>query len=132
MTTDIIRGQRATMNMVIDYPCPQELLERIDLPKKVKVATGCQYCDLDNYTKRESYEYDDYSHDAYYVVAEAPWTSLMMTYNSKTGKYGIVANGDYSPEVNIEFCPFCGRKLTDKKDDRHPCVPDDYSFEVGM
>lgn len=111
MTTDIIRGQRATMNMVIDYPCPQELLEYIDPPKKVKVATGCQYCDLDNYTKREISKYDDYPHDAYRVIAEEPYTHLLMTHNSEIDKYGLMANGDYAPGVDIEFCPFCGRKL---------------------
>ena len=112
MMTDMVIGQ-ATTNTVMVYPDVQELLGHIDPPKKVNVTTGCPYCDLSNYTKRESSKYDDYPHDSYYVITEKPWTSLVMTHNSKTGKYGIVANGDYSPGVNIEFCPFCGRKLVE-------------------
>ena len=65
----------------------------------------CEFCNVDNYTKNE---FGDY-----YVIAEEYWTSLMMTYNSETGKYGLVANGDYSPGVDINFCPICGRKLTE-------------------
>lgn len=106
-------GKRAEMG-VLDEAMPKEVLERVEPPKKMKVATGCDWCDLDKYTKHESSKYDDYPHDAYYVITKAPWTSLMMTHNSKTGKYGIVANGDYSPGVNIEFCPKCGRRLVEE------------------
>ena len=72
---------------------------------------NCKYCDLENYTKREISEYDDYPHDFYCIVASKPWTTLMMTHNSETRKYGLVANGDYSPGIDIDFCPICGRKL---------------------
>ena len=75
---------------------------------------SCKYCNLENYTKHEINEYDDYPHDSYYVVANEPWTSLMMVHNSKTGKYGLIANGDYSPGISINYCPFCGKK-TDRR-----------------
>ena len=75
---------------------------------------SCKYCNLENYTKCEISEYDDYSHDAYCMIAEKPWTTLMMTHNSETGKYGLVANGDYSPGADINFCPMCGRELTEE------------------
>lgn len=101
-------------NTIIGHMYIQDLIELSEPPKKVKVATGCPYCDLDNYTKREISKYDDCPHDAYYVIATEPWTSLIMTHNSKTGRYGLVANGDYSPGVNIKFCPFCGRELVEE------------------
>jgi hypothetical protein len=94
-------GKRAEMNM-------------IDEAMTIDTDIKCPYCDINNYTKREISEYDDYPHDAYYVITEEPWTSLMITHNSKTGKYGLVANGDYSPGADIEFCPFCGRKLVEE------------------
>ncbi len=113
-----VRGLRAKTSVLddisIDWSDLQGVPERTETPKKVKVATGCPYCDLDNYSEHDPSEYDDYQHNAYYMVAKAPWTSLMMTHNSKTGKYGLVANGDYSPGVNIEFCPFCSRKLVEE------------------
>lgn len=74
----------------------------------------CKYCNLKNYTQDEFTEYQEYyQSDAYYELAEAPYTSLVITHNSKTGKYGLKANGDYEPGIDIEFCPFCGRKLTE-------------------
>ena len=114
MSTDLVVGRCATTETVVSFVNPQELFKQIKPPKKVKVATGCPYCDLGNYTKREFSEYDDYPHDAYYVITKEPWTSLMITHNSKTGRYGLVANGDYSPGVDIDFCPKCGRKLVEE------------------
>lgn len=33
--------------------CQKKMIEQIETPKKVEVDTGCQLCDLSNYTKRE-------------------------------------------------------------------------------
>lgn len=73
----------------------------------------CKFCDLNNYTKSTGVEYFEYQHDYEYHIAGAPWTSLYMTYNSETNKFGIDGFGDYDAGIDIEYCPFCGRKLTE-------------------
>lgn len=42
----------------------------------------------------------------------ANWTDLRMKRNS--GKSKIVAYGDDVAEVEINFCPFCGRQINPK------------------
>ena len=39
------------------------------------------------------------------VIAKAPWTSLSMCGDRLT------AHGDNNCDVQIYYCPFCGRKL---------------------
>ena len=75
----------------------------------------CEFCNLNNYTKCESVEYFEYQHDYEYHIAKAPWTNLYMTYNSITNKFGIDGIGEYDAGIDIEYCPFCGRKLTEEE-----------------
>lgn len=103
MTTDIIRGQRATMNMVIDYPCPQELLERIDPPKKVNVATGCPLCN-NIWSSAETYKKFSNDSDKWYKT-------VIVVYDDKAWLYTMC---DDWYLIQIDFCPKCGRKLVEE------------------
>lgn len=97
--TNIIRGQRATMNMVIDYPCPQELLERIDPPKKVKVATGCPYC-------------EDWTTQELHIKSNADLSrTLALIAQGDKKKEIVFHNNGVSYGIEIDYCPKCGRKL---------------------
>ena len=74
----------------------------------------CDYCDLSNYKKCEPDDYDYCPHDMEYEIAKAPYTGLDITYYSQTNKFALVAYGDYDAGIDIEYCPFCGRKLTEE------------------
>lgn len=67
---------------------------------------SCKYCNLKNYT--ESW----LSSQTYYCLAKEPYTTLEMMHDNNTGKYSLIANGDYVASIEINFCPICGRKLT--------------------
>jgi hypothetical protein len=76
---------------------------------------SCEYCDLANYTYCGFSKYDNYQHDFYCGLASEPYTFLAITYNSVTKKFGLLANGDYVAARDINFCPMCGRKLTEEE-----------------
>lgn len=64
---------------------------------------GCYYCDC------------VYTHKPMQVLASAEYTGLTMEYWK--GAYYLVAHGEDTPRVKIEYCPFCGRKLTENEDE---------------
>jgi hypothetical protein len=104
MSTDMIIG-RVTMSTPPAYPGIQELLEHIEPPKKVAVATGCPLC-------------------------EKIWSSAMAYENLGLDKVAIVMNyGEpwlFVPSVpgdnpwhqktvmRVNYCPKCGRRLIEE------------------
>ena len=70
---------------------------------------GCYYCDLDKY------EDCVYSNKKKQILACADYTGLTMEYWK--GGYYLVANGEDTARIEIEYCPFCGRKLTESEDE---------------
>ena len=64
---------------------------------------GCYYCDC------------EYTHKPVQVLDVGEYTGLTMEYWK--GGYYLVAHGDDTARCKIEYCPFCGRKLTESEDE---------------
>ena len=69
----------------------------------------CKYCNVNEYediwfgTKKEL------------VVGDAPYTTLSIEYSPKENEFTMVAEGDSRATMQLEYCPKCGRKLTENK-----------------
>lgn len=65
----------------------------------------CKYCDLKNYG---TYVFD---YKIVLHIQDGAWNTLYMAYDKNRKEYSIMAVGDGSAEIKIDYCPFCGRKL---------------------
>ena len=101
-----------TENIIIGHMYIQDLPKHIKPPKKVAVATGCPYCDLNNYGDA----YGDLKNyfDKELIIEEGFLTQLCMMYDSKRKEFGIAAFGEGEVATNISYCPKCGRKLVEE------------------
>lgn len=64
----------------------------------------CKFCDLANYS-------DDEGNKRFLELGYDCYTSLTMFYNNKRGTFWIAAYGEGEVEIEINYCPKCGRKL---------------------
>lgn len=65
----------------------------------------CEYCDIEKY---EKVDYGELVKDLDY----GDYTTLRMEYLSN--RFSIFAHGDDCAGIEINYCPFCGRKLEEK------------------
>lgn len=70
---------------------------------------GCCYCDLDKY------ENNIYRETKIMYLSCGEYTGLTMEY--RKGIYRLAAHGEDETRIEIEYCPFCGRKLTENDDE---------------
>lgn len=106
MTKDIVIGRATPANTVVVYPNVQELFERTEPPKKVKVATGCPLCD-EIWSSAEAYK--DFCEHSYREKI-----AIVME-NGKPWLY-IPCEDDYYSDtrLQINYCPKCRRKLVEE------------------
>lgn len=72
----------------------------------------CKYCEQKPWRKTKEYE-DIYDH-AILLGDDSLWVGLYMGIN-EWGQYVLVASGDDESRVHINYCPICGKKLTEDK-----------------
>lgn len=64
----------------------------------------CKYCNIDNYNyhlegiKELTLDWKDY-------------TGLRIRFNSNENKFVLVGDGEGEAKIEINYCPWCGRKL---------------------
>ena len=44
------------------------------------------------------------------------YTGLYIRFNSNNNKFTLAASGEGEAEIEINYCPICGRELTQKSD----------------
>ena len=66
---------------------------------------SCEYCDIKKY-------YDRWNGTKVLTLKEDYYTDLNMVYDVKDKNFGVMARGEGSAEIKINYCPMCGRKLS--------------------
>ena len=65
----------------------------------------CKYCNADNY----SYHIEGVKE---LTLGFKHFTGLRMRFHSENNKFTLVADGEGEVEMEIDYCPKCGRKLS--------------------
>ncbi len=65
----------------------------------------CYYCDINNYTGYPSGIVG-------LTIEEGMYDDLAFEYNASDGSIDLIAYGEYEARKRINYCPFCGRKLS--------------------
>ena len=75
----------------------------------------CEYCNQKFVKKKKNEQFNKYDNQVHLV--SGGWTSVLMGLNEQ-GEFVLRGCGeDYTDDIVINYCPFCGRKLTkDKKE----------------